>query len=279
VLCGSGPRLPVGEEITIFSVDKPSTAMSSACLEVFAVAKGNAEWDPQTGKPIAQEQLKAKARVEEHPIDFHFDYTYISLPSGWNKLRPGGPACLDTSGSPNDVRRRSSSQNCSIAIEYPDTPSGPQMLFANLIVTGPVTTEAWDQNPRVMPELVFANLRSHYGDKYAITQSYRSGIRIPPSGRLQNGSAAKLDCEPTIKARSKGIQMGSSGGSIIELVNGQEWQSDTLPELPDTLPRLQEPVGPNNIERIGAGAMVTMFRDGSTCKIRIEGLEGSYPVG
>lgn len=62
VFCGSGPRVPTGEEITIFFTDKHGTAESSSCRQIIAVAKGRALWDGGAGKPIGEEELDARIR-------------------------------------------------------------------------------------------------------------------------------------------------------------------------------------------------------------------------
>jgi len=250
VFCGSGPEIPTGEIVSVFSTERPSTPQSSGCEQIFAVAKGIAIWDGEARKTITKEELRAKgiaiadpyvhglsdgkagktvtegelqmkAQQEEHLVGQWYDIIGASLPSAWHQIRPVGPPCTDTSGSPDAVRKRYEGQKCSIAIEYPDSPYQPSILFVNWMVTGLLKREEWDPNPPVMPETAFAYVRSNHGDRYAITQSYRTSDQTPAAANVpsnaETDSSAHVQVGVSVMPMRDGKIVGRSNLAELQI--------------------------------------------------------------
>ena len=182
VFCGSGPHISTGKEITLFFLDKQGTAESSSCRQIIAVAPGEESWDIRAGKPITEKELKAMVEGEDHLVAQWLDDFNRGLPPSWRNIRPIGPPCTDTSGSPDAVRNRYKNQKCSIAVRYPDYPSKPSILFLNWIVTGPPEiTSGTDYSSLVAPDDVLAHIRSSVGANYVVIRSYYHLSSPPPT--------------------------------------------------------------------------------------------------
>ena len=63
VFCGSGPRIPTGERMTLFYSFRGSSAESSECRQVFEVVKGNAEWDYEERRVVREDEKIAAERL------------------------------------------------------------------------------------------------------------------------------------------------------------------------------------------------------------------------
>jgi len=270
VFCGSGPRVPTGEEITLFFIQKPSTAESSSCNQIIGVASGPAEWDDQTGKPITDEELKTRAEGEDHLISMWFDGFHDLMDTAWHKIRPVGPPCTDTSGSPQSVADRYRGQKCSIAVEYTDVPPRGEtlILFVNWIVTGLVN----DRSNPVAPEDAVANIQSNHGGQYLVVRDYQSSLQPQPQAAAQpsvpgfassppaGSTPTQLPCDSPIESSNAVVLTGSSGKSTVR-INETTWfiLGDT-PEF-DPAPR-----------------HARIERHGDYCGIEIDGLPNDSVV-
>jgi hypothetical protein len=181
VFCGSGPSIPTGKEITIFTDHRESLPESVECNEIRQIVEGRGYW--YKGRGFTEKELGVYLDNEEHLIGSQTEGgRNHHMLRAWMKATPIGEPCTDVSGDMfNDVPRRNKGKKCSIVMlneQY------GLFMFINWKVVGNINqSQPLDPEHTVLVGDVLNRIATTYGNKYL----------FPPQTKLDPSAASGLN--------------------------------------------------------------------------------------